>query len=459
MQIRTIQKAPRGTVLIRLTEDEGKPEVIIEKGHRIIELGRGKLEKMTRRKLILLMRRMVMVAKERQAKTIALHFTDFSPAHLKMNAREVAELIATNALMANFDFTHFKTKPKGGFPRVEKLFILGAPVAEVNAGLREGKIIGEEVNRARHIATMPGSELTPESLAHHAKEAVKDLPVVVSILGEKEMTELSMGGILAVGKGSQAKPRFIVMEYWGADKKKKPVVLVGKGVTFDTGGINLKPSDYILGMNMDMSGGASAIHTLAACVRLGVKQNIIVLVPAAENMLSGESYRPGDIIRSMSGKTIEVQNTDAEGRIILADALTYARRYAPGLVIDIATLTGAAVVALGERAAALFTKDETLEGKLRHIGEEVGDFVWPLPLWDEYDDDIKGVFGDIGNVGNTKWGGAITAATFLKQFTKGYRWAHIDMAPRMTTIKGEFLEKGAGGAIVRLLVRYLMREA
>jgi len=227
-------------------------------------------------------------------------------------------------------------------------------------------------------------------------------------------------------------------------------------VTFDTGGINLKPSDSILGMNMDMSGGASVIHALTSAVRLKMKKNIVALIPAVENMASGSSYRPGDILRSMSGKTIEVLNTDAEGRIILADALIYAKKYHPSLVVDVATLTGAALVALGERASALFTQDEKLETLFRHLGEESGDYVWPLPLWDEYDEEIKGTFGDVANLGKTRYGGAITAAIFLKQFVdKSYPWVHLDIAPRMTTLPDEFLAKGSAGAPVRLLVKLL----
>jgi leucyl aminopeptidase len=265
--------------------------------------------------------------------------------------------------------------------------------------------------------------------------------------------------VLGVGQGSNAPSRFIILEYFCGKKSERPIVLIGKGVTFDTGGINLKPSDYILGMNMDMSGGAAVIHALAAAARLKVKKNIVVLVPAVENMMSGASYRPGDIIRSMSGKTIEVLNTDAEGRIILADALHYAKRYRPALVIDVATLTGAAMGALGERASALFTEDEALELRLRHLGEESGDYVWPLPLWEEYDDEVKGTFGDVANLGRTRYGGAITAAVFLKQFVdKAYPWVHLDIAPRMTTLPDEFLSKGSAGAPVRLLIKVVERE-
>lgn len=297
--------------------------------------------------------------------------------------------------------------------------------------------------------------MTPSVLANEARKVAAKLPIKVKILGVSEMQKLRMGGVLGVGKGSAFPAKFIVMEYFGGKKGDAPTVLVGKGVTFDTGGINLKPGDSMLGMNMDMSGGAAVIHALAAAARLKVKKNIVVLVPAVENMPSGTSYRPGDILRSMSGKTIQVDNTDAEGRIILADALTYAKRYHPALVVDVATLTGAALVALGERASALFTQDGDLERRFRELGERSGDYVWPLPLWDEYDAEIKGTFGDVSNLGKTRWGGAITAAAFLKQFADGYPWVHLDIAPRMTAVEGEYLAKGAAGAPVRLLVKLL----
>jgi len=243
-------------------------------------------------------------------------------------------------------------------------------------------------------------------------------------------------------------------------KTEHPVVLVGKGVTFDTGGLNLKPSQHIYEMHMDMSGGAAVIHAIRAAARLKLKKNIVGLIPAVENMPSGSSYRPGDVLKTMSGKTIEVMDTDAEGRVILADALEYAKKYDPSLVVDVATLTGAAVVALGQRYSALFTADKKLEDTFRRVGEETGDPVWPLPLMADYEEEIKGTFGDWANIGKSRYGGAITAAVFLWQFTKdssgkSYPWVHLDIAPRMTAIEGEFLAKGAAGAPVRLLARIL----
>jgi leucyl aminopeptidase len=269
------------------------------------------------------------------------------------------------------------------------------------------------------------------------------------------MKILKMGGVLGVAQGSVEEPKFIIYEYFGTNKKERPIVFVGKGVTFDTGGLSLKTYEYMIDMHYDMSGGSAALHGVIAASRLGIKKNLVALIPAVENMPSGSSYRPGDILHTMSGKTIEVLNTDAEGRIILADALTYAEKYKPMLVIDIATLTGAAAVALGLRASAIFTKEEKLQRMCVEAGEETGDYLWPMPLWEEYESDIKGTFGDWANVSKIKYGGAITAAIFLYQFAKNYPWVHLDIAPTMSSIEGQYLSKGATGSPIRMLIRFL----
>ncbi len=445
---------PKRVARVKLVETKEDEVVRLADGTVEIALGIGVRDEMTRRKFFLLPRRAVMAGKGRRAERIFVDFRELRFTQLKMTDEEIAELFATNAEMAGYEYRQYRTKPEEGFQDVKEIVFEHADGKGIRAGLARGKIIGEETNAARRLANMPGSDVTPATLAAEARNIARKLGrnVKVKVLGVPEMKKLGMGGVLGVGRGSDAPPRFIVLEYAGGKKTEKPLVLVGKGVTYDTGGINLKPEVAMEGMNMDMSGGAAVLHALAAAVRLGVKRNIVVLIPSVENMPSGSSYRPGDIIRSMSGKTIEVDNTDAEGRIILADALTYAKRYDPAFVVDVATLTGAALVALGQRAAALFTVDEEMERKFRDWGEESGDLVWPLPLWDEYDEDIKGTFGDIRNLGKTRWGGTITAATFLKQFADGYPWAHIDIASRMTAIEGEHLAKGAAGAPVRLLV-------
>jgi leucyl aminopeptidase len=451
---------------VRVERGEGKQDEVfrMEDGSQKIVLGVPEPEKIQRRKLILLVRRIIATAKVKNYESLIIDPKIFSFENVSLFDQELGELIATNMLMANYSFTELLTTPEGGFPQVKEiLFENGSK--EFAEGVKRGTIIGEEVNACRRLSNLPGGDVTPQTLADEAKKIAKqNKGVKVKILGIAEMQKLGMGGVLGVGKGSDFPSKFIILEYMNAPKSsasrqgKKgvgPVVLVGKGVTFDTGGINLKPSNSMVGMNMDMSGGAAVLHTVAAIARLKIKCNLVALVPAVENMPSGKSYRPGDVLRSMSGKTIEVGDTDAEGRIILADALTYASKYKPSLVIDVATLTGAAVVALGERASALFTTDEKLEKQFRELGELSGDFVWPLPLWEEYDEEIKGTVGDWSNIGKTRYGGAITAAAFLKQFAVGYPWVHLDIAPRMTSIEGEFLAKGAAGTPVRLLVKLL----
>ncbi|MGB5018108.1 MAG: leucyl aminopeptidase [Candidatus Moraniibacteriota bacterium] len=450
---------------VRVERGEGRQDEVfrMEDGSQKIMLGVPEPEKIQRRKLILLARRIIATAKAKNYESLIIDPKIFSFENVSLFDQELGELVATNFLMANYSFTELLTTPKEGFPQVKEILFENA-TKEFGEGVKRGTIIGEEVNACRRLANLPGGDVTPETLANEAKKIAKQHALTVKILGVAEMKKLGMGGVLGVGKGSDFPSKFIILEYMNAPKSsasgqgKKgvgPVVLVGKGVTFDTGGINLKPSNSMVGMNMDMSGGSAVMHTVAAIARLKVKCNLVALVPAVENMPSGKSYRPGDVLRSMSGKTIEVGDTDAEGRVILADALTYASKYKPSLVIDVATLTGAAVVARGERASALFTTDEKLEKQFRELGELSGDFVWPLPLWEEYDEEIKGTVGDWSNIGKTRYGGAITAAAFLRQFAVGYPWVHLDIAPRMTSIEGEFLAKGAAGTPVRLLVKLL----
>jgi len=413
-------------------------------------------EKMALRKLFLLVRKMIMMAKSVKAGKVSFNFYDFKFDDIKIPENELAEIIGTQLDFANYEFNEYKTKIKEGFPEVKEIFILGT-TKEIEKNILKGDIIANEVNKTRSLSNTPGGDMTPAILAQKAKEGVLGLPVKVTVLGEKEMKKENMNAILSVGCGSDEESKFIIMEYWGADKKNKPTVLIGKGVTFDTGGINLKPSSSLLGMNMDMSGGASVIHTIALVAKMKLKKNVIGLIPSVENMPSGKSYRPGDIIRSMSGKTIEILNTDAEGRVVLADALTYAQKYKPEVVIDIATLTGAACVALGERASAIFTEDDELSKSFEKISEKTGDYVWRLPLWEEYENEIKGSLGDWTNIHNkdSRYGGAIYAASFLHQFIKGTKWLHIDMAPRMVSMSGENLATGALGTPVRALFKFL----
>lgn len=447
---------------------------IREAGVESMEVGAGTLETMDRRGFMQLIRKTVRNVRDQKITTLVLSLSDLPFPKLKdLPPEERVFLAASNALIGGFEFIHYKTTKKERGKELDQLVLLGVSGEDVEMALTAALHLGAEVNASRVLSNTPGGDMTPTVLAKAAISAAKGTPIKVTVLGKKELQQQKMGAVLGVARGSREEPKFIVMEYWGAGKpqgkqgekpharrtadQNNPIVLIGKGVTFDTGGLNLKPSDGILEMHMDMSGGAVVIHTLTLAAKLKLKKDIIGLIPAVENMPSGESYRPGDILHSASGKTIEVLNTDAEGRLILADAITYAKRYQPRLVVDVATLTGAAMVALGQHACAVLTPNKKLEDALREAGDRSGDRVWPLPLWNEYEQYVRGNFADVANipgVGSSRYGGVIHGGMFLYQFAKDLGdvpWAHIDMAPRMTPAPNEPLAKGATGEPLRLL--------
>ena len=460
-----IENAPKGYVRISFTEKvKGAKRLVKEKGVETLEIGVGKFEELNRRKFIILCRSIIQAAKANKSKKIALSFDDTVGLFKNLKSvplEEVAQLAAENFEMANFEFNIFKTKPKEGWDTVEEIYLGVKPPswsATLEKALQKGQEIGRAVNACRTLANTPGGDMTPTTLAKAAKNAMKGLPVKVTVLDRKKMQKLGMGALLGVAKGSTEEPTFTILEYKGG--KGRPIVLAGKGVTFDSGGLNLKSSNSIYEMHMDMSGAASVIHAVALAARLKLKKSIIGLIPSVENMPGNNAYRPGDILKSLSGKTIEVLDTDAEGRLILADALTYAQRFKPSVVIDIATLTGAVVSALVLYASGLLTREDALAEKLLIAAEESGDYAWRLPLWDEYEERVKGDFADLKNVpggATSRYGGAIDGGMFLWQFAKELKcpWAHIDMASRMTSAPGDELAKGAAGAPVRLLVRFI----
>jgi leucyl aminopeptidase len=365
------KKELKGDFLFISVNNKNNDEVIKEGDQKTLYLKREE-DKMNLRKFFLFLRKIVALSKGAKAKRIVLNFNDLIFSSLKLKQEEVGEIVGFEIPFANYEFLKYKTVSKEENSLIEEVVILGvSPFTEKD--ILNGALMAEEVNKARDLSNTPGGDMTPSILAMKAKEAVKKLPVKVQVFGETEMEKLKMNAILSVGRGSDEESKFIKMEYMGGKKNDRPIVLVGKGVTFDTGGINLKPSNSLLGMNMDMSGGAAVIHTIALAAKMKLKKNVIGLIPSVENMASGKSYRPGDVIRSMSGQTIEVLNTDAEGRVILADALTYSQKYNPEVVIDVATLTGAAMVALGERMSAIFTDDDDLCKKLENVGDKAGD--------------------------------------------------------------------------------------
>lgn len=360
--------------------------------------------------------------------------------------------LARAALLVSYHYTDTLSKPRPAptLSRVE----LAAEDSDVHRrAAARGAAIGRGMNLARHLGDLPANYLTPTGLAERAQALAADHErLEVEILDEEALRELGMGALLAVTAGTEEPARFIVLRYQGAGEDQAPQVLVGKGVTFDSGGISLKPGAKMDEMKYDMCGAASVLGTLQAVAELELELNVVGLIAAAENMPSGRASRPSDVVTSMAGKTIEILNTDAEGRLLLCDALTYAGRFQPAAVIDIATLTGACVVALGHHATAVYSNQEALGQALLAAGETAGDRGWPMPLWDDYQKQLDSNFADLANVGGPE-GGSVTAACFLARFAEDYHWAHLDIAG---TAWRPGTKKGATGRPVAMLSQYLI---
>ena len=370
---------------------------------------------------------------------------------------DAAQAQALPAAVGEALYVYRHTKPSA--PAASKLqritLACGAAEAALREGLRRGEAIAAGVALARECANRPGNHCTPSFLADEARRLARSHGLQVEVLGRKDIEKLGMGCFLAVAQGSSQPMKFIVLQYRGAAKSAAPVVLVGKGITFDTGGISIKPAAEMDEMKFDMGGAASVLGTLRAVAQLKPKLNLVGLIPACENMPGGSAIKPGDVVTSLSGQTVEILNTDAEGRLILCDALTYAERFEPAAVVDIATLTGACVIALGHHRSGLFSPDDTLAGELERAGEAALDPCWRLPLDEDYDEALKSNFADMANVG-PRAGGAITAAMFLKRYTAKYPWAHLDIAGSAWKSGAA---KGATGRPVALLTQFVLSRA
>jgi leucyl aminopeptidase len=367
-----------------------------------------------------------------------------------------AEALVAAATDAVYVYRHTKPSARPA-PKLEKVTLLAGKTAAaaLQAGLKRGQAVAAGVALAREFANRPGNHCTPTFLGQQAQKLGKAHGFKVQVLDRKAIQKLGMGSFLAVAQGSEEPPRFIVMQYQGGAKADAPVVLVGKGITFDTGGISLKPGAEMDEMKFDMGGAASVLGTMRAVGELKPRLNVVALIPTTENMPSGRAIKPGDVVTSMSGQTVEILNTDAEGRLILCDALTYAERFKPAAVVDIATLTGACVIALGHHHSGLFASDEALAAQLLAASASAGDPAWRMPLDEEYDEGLKSHFADIPNIAG-RAGGAITAAMFLKRFTAKYPWAHLDIAG---TAWKSGQAKGATGRPVPLLTHFLLARA
>ena len=400
------------------------------------------------------------VARDQNAETMAVAAETFG---IKRAARaEVAGALAEGILLGQYRFDRFKKKEENAKTLTSAtLLVAGQHVRACRKAVGTAAIVSQAVADARDLVNMPANELNPETFARTARELARTHGLTCRVLHGKELEKNQLAGLLAVGAGSNNAPRFIILEYQPARKGGKPLVLVGKGVTFDSGGLSIKAAQHMADMKVDMGGAAAVIGTMVAVAQLKPKFPVIALVPAVENMPSGTASRPGDIIRYASGQTVEIISTDAEGRLILADALLWAKRYKPAAVIDLATLTGACVIALGEHAIGLFSTEPKLARRITKAGAATFERVWEMPLWEEYEPQLDSDVADMKNTGGRP-AGTITAALFLKRFVQGagtapaYPWAHLDIAGSATTEKGRpYTPKGATGIGVRLLAHLI----
>lgn len=379
---------------------------------------------------------------------------------------DAARAVVEGFLLGAYRFTaHKRNRGEKDTAPIAELTVLeadGGKLAEVGQGAAMGQALGEAANWARDLVNEPANYLTPKELARRVREQGEAAGLQVQVLGEAEAAELGMGSFLGIARGSDEEGQFIVLEHLpaGHDPASLPtVVLVGKAITFDTGGISIKPSENMWKMKDDMGGGAATAAALLAAARLNLPLRAVGLIPATENMPGGDAIKPSDVVTAMNGKTVEIISTDAEGRQVLADALCYAARYNPVAVVDIATLTGAMVIALGQQLAGMFCDDETLRGRLMAAGELAGEPLWPMPLYKPYRKLLETDVADMKHTGG-RWGGAITAALFLQEFAEGYPWAHLDIAgPVWQEENNAFAVRGATGFGARLLAELLRAYA
>lgn len=449
------------TKLLKRDDIEGKPGDVLciqhlahEKIQRVILVGLGKDPDASAYRKALAAA--IKALKESGAKNAisTLHQIAVKEADLTWKIRQSVETFEA----ALYRFNRLKTDKKDKPQRLSQCQFLTHSNDEsilADISIKQGLAIAHGMNLAKDMANLPGNICTPRYMAEQAEKIGKaHKKLKVKILNEDELEELGMGSFLSVSRGSRQPAKFIIMEYMGA-KDQKPIVLVGKGLTFDAGGISLKPSQGMDEMKYDMCGGASVIAALSVAAELELNLHVVGLVPATENLPDGDANKPGDIVTSMSGLTIEILNTDAEGRLILCDTLTYAKRYGPRCVIDVATLTGACVVALGKHNSGIMSNNDELCNDLIKAGETSCDRIWRLPMGEEYQEQLKSNFADVANIGGPD-GGAITAACFLSRFAKDFDWAHIDIAG---TAWKSGAEKGATGRPVPLLSQYLIDQA
>ena len=391
--------------------------------------------------------------RELGAKDAALFLVD-----TKVNDRPLSWNVRQAVLAAReafYRFDELKSQKKAAVPVLANVTLPLSPNAQLEQALEEAVATADGTDLARTLGNLPSNICTPSYLAEQAKKLARDFKLELEVLERKDLEKLGMGAFMAVSKASHEPPKLIVLRYDGAAKSKKPLAFIGKGITFDTGGISLKPAAEMDEMKYDMSGAGSVLGAIRALAGMKAPVNVVGVIPTCENMPGGHAIKPGDVVTTLSGQTVEILNTDAEGRLILCDALTYAERFKPEVMINIATLTGACVIALGHIATGLFANDQKLADELREAADDAWDRVWQMPLWEDYQEQLRSNFADFANIGGRP-GGSITAASSLARFTRNQRWAHLDIAG---TAWKSGREKGSTGRPVPLLVRFALRHA
>ena len=425
---------------------------------RLLLVGIGDKKKLNRKAYRKLVSTIVQQAFGHKVETLAIDVIDLAMAEGGGLSEKIGAIVSSFC-ESNYNFDEQKNHDKKTIHNFKKITLLSeskANFSDMKNLIKRFSGINQGVNLAKNLANRSANVCTPKHLASEARKiGKKSEKLTIKVIEEKEMLQLGMNSFLAVARGSTEPAKFIIANYKGANRSKKPIVLIGKGVTFDSGGISLKPGAGMDEMKYDMGGAASVLGCVEALAVLEPKINVVALIPATENMPDGKAIKPGDIVKSMSGKTIEILNTDAEGRLILCDALTYCSRFNPDCVIDVATLTGACVVALGKHATGLLSNHEDFADEILKAGEKAHDRAWQLPLWDEYRAQLNSPFADIANVGG-RYAGTITAAIFLSAFAEDYKWAHLDIAG---TAWHSGALKGATGRPVPLLMEFLLRRA
>lgn len=459
----TLDKAAHNALSDVITQDDmtGKlattlllPSVVGIAAERVLLVGLGKASEFSTKQFLDVVRATFTALHKTPCKDAALFLSD-----LVVKGRDEAWKIKQIILLGSesaFRCDQLKSAP-GAAASLKKVLLGCAekPSSAAQTTLLQSAAIADGMALTKTLGNLPGNICTPTYLAEQAKKLAKTYPLKATVLEEKDMEKLGMFSLLSVSRGSREPAKLITLEYNGGDKKQQPIVLVGKGITFDSGGISLKPGAEMDEMKYDMCGAASVLGTMQAIAAMELKLNVVAIIPSSENLPDGAASKPGDIVTSMAGLTIEILNTDAEGRLVLCDALTYAAKFKPDSVIDIATLTGACVIALGHVASGLYSNHDSLAAELLNASEYAQDKAWQMPLWDDYQTQLDSNFADMQNIGG-RAGGSITAACFLSRFTKDYRWAHLDIAG---TAWKSGKDKGATGRPVPLLTQYLINRA